>query len=289
MMDKQGMKRGLKTFLLPAIICGFPALSVAASVSLFSDYGQIQNVQNYSSNPFWSPDSPYNQRLPQPVYVQGAAVKTNECQNIVQSLVAAQCISRNNCKNTQLSDIRPAIMVQLSNLPGKNYVSSCSGYLDEIFNDYVKQYAVGISGGNVGFPAATTPNPDMQNTGSITTAKVAKPVPKWQQEINERTQELQALHQQTGNNTSLSATEFPTTYADRSFSDKIQDTVKSYEPYKNLNAYKMPNFVSEDQWCPSHKDAPECEEWRLEHEQSNNGSNKTPKTPAQFKSKHKTT
>ena len=65
---KKGMKRRLLNFVILIVLCGFPAFYAAAAVSLFSDYGQIQNVQNYSSNPFWSPNAPYNQRFPQPVY-----------------------------------------------------------------------------------------------------------------------------------------------------------------------------------------------------------------------------
>ena len=115
--------------LLFVFICGFCAFSAPAAVSLFSDYGQIQNVQHYSSNPFWSPTAPYNQRLPQPVYATGADLNADDCIRVVQSLVSVQCMARDNCKNTDVSDIRPTIMVQLSNLPGANYVSACSGYI----------------------------------------------------------------------------------------------------------------------------------------------------------------
>ena len=108
------MKGNTLKSLLLSVICGFYAFGATAAVSLFSDYGQIQNVQNYSSNPFWSPNAPYNQRLPQPVYATGADLNSEDCQKVVQSLVAAQCMARDNCKNTDLSDIRPTVMVQLS-------------------------------------------------------------------------------------------------------------------------------------------------------------------------------
>ena len=135
-------------------MCGFFALDAIAVVSLFSDYGQIQNVQNYSSNPFWTPNSPYNQRLPQPVYVQGADLNAGDCVNVLQPLVMVQCMARDNCKNTDLSDIRPAIMIQLSELPGNNYVSACAGYLDGVFDSYVKQYA------NAAVPSYAVPFPE---------------------------------------------------------------------------------------------------------------------------------
>lgn len=148
----------LKSFVF-AVLCGVCAFSANAAVSVFSDYGQIQNVQNYSSSPFWTPNSPYNQRLPQPVYVQGADLNTDDCLRTVQALVTAQCIARDNCQNTTLAEIRPTIMVQLSQLPGNNYVSACAGYLDGVFESYVKQYGGNVPGYAVPFPAATMPNP----------------------------------------------------------------------------------------------------------------------------------
>lgn len=141
------------------ILCGFCASDATAAVSLFSDYGQIQNVQYYSSNPFWSPNSPYNQRPPQPVYFDGPDVKDDTCMSIVSALVSVQCMTRDNCKNTQLSEIRPEIMVQLSKLPGNNYVSACAGYLDGIFDAYIKQYSEEIPTRPVAFPTAIMPNP----------------------------------------------------------------------------------------------------------------------------------
>ena len=125
----------------------------------FSKYGVIQNVQNYSSNPFWNPNSPYNQRMPQPVYATGPDITTDECQRIVTSLVTVQCMNLNNCITTELSDIRPTIMLQLSRVSGGNYATACGGYLDGIFNDYVAQYANAAPRCfAASFPNATTQN-----------------------------------------------------------------------------------------------------------------------------------
>lgn len=285
------MKRRLLKFLISVELCGFPAFYATAAISLFSDYGQIQNVQNYSSNPFWSPNAPYNQRFPQPVYADVPDVKSGECSSIVQSLIAAQCMTRNNCKNTQVSDIRPAVMVQLSNMPGKNYVSACGGYIDEVFNDYVKQYNNTLNS-NATFPTATTPNLNVQQQTTSRPTTIQKPVAKWQKEMNERAAELQSLQQRTGNDNTnnLYATDFPTTYQDRSFTDKMKDTVESYAPYKDLKAYKLPDFKSDDEWCPGHPDEPGCEAWNEAHNKTtSSGSGKTPSTPAQFKQKHSQT
>ena len=159
------MKKHILKSLLFIALCGISGFSAYSAPSLFSDYGQIQNVQNYSSNPFWNPNSPYNQRLPQPVYVNGTDVKTEDCMQLVQSLVSVQCMARNNCKDTSLSEVRPEIMVQLSKLPGNNYVSSCSGYIDSIFESYVAQYGNALPAHTVNFPNATVPNQNINNPG----------------------------------------------------------------------------------------------------------------------------
>ena len=183
------MKKGNIKSLLFAVFCGFYAFCATAAVSLFSDYGQIQNIQNYSTNPFWTPNSPYNQRMPQPVYVQGADLNAEDCFNVVQSLVSVQCMARDNCKDTSLADIRPTIMVQLSNLPGNNYVSACSGYIDGVFESYVARYGNSVPNRAVAFPTATTPNPDLNNDNKIKIQNPYKQVtPKWQQEIKERSE-----------------------------------------------------------------------------------------------------
>ena len=187
------MKANILKSLSFAVFCGFCAYSATAATSLFSDYGQIQNVQNYSSNPFWTPNSPYNQRIvPQPVYVQGADLNTEDCVRVVQSLVYVQCAARDNCKNTSLAEIRPEIMIQLSKLPGNNYVSACSGYLDGIFESYVGQFGNNVPNNPVAFPTPTMPNPDAQN--NVIQQQNPSQDPQWKQEMDERTQQLEYWH-----------------------------------------------------------------------------------------------
>lgn len=246
------MKRATFKSLLFAVFCGFYALVAPAATSLFSDYGQIQNVQNYSSNPFWTPNAPYNQRLPQPVYVQGADLNAEDCFKVVQSLVSVQCMARNNCKDTTLADIRPTIMVQLSNLPGNNYVSACSGFIDGVFESYVAQYGNNVPNHAVAFPGATTPNPDVNNNNN--TIPIQNPykqtAPKWQQEMIERSNELQQLQQENGAGSEhLSATDFPETFADLSFKERMDIKTADYAQYKDMNAYVVPDFKNTKEWC----------------------------------------
>lgn len=261
--EQERMKKGFLKSLLLAVMGGFYALSATAASSLFSDYGQIQNVQNYSTNPFWTPSSPYNQRLPQPVYVQGADLNDEDCFKVVQSLVSVQCMARDNCKNTTLAEIRPTVMVQLSNLPGNNYVSACAGYIDYVFEQYVAQYGNSLPNRAVTFPTGTTANPNLNNNNNSIEIKnpYKKVTPKWQQDIKERSDELQSLQRQNGAGSEhLSANAFPTTFEDLSFSERIAVKTEGYEPYKDATAYVVPDFKRASEWCADgdHASSPEC-------------------------------
>ncbi len=234
------MRANNKIFLsFCAFLC--IALSDTWGASPLSKYGNIQPVHNYSSNPFWTPDAPYNQRMPTPVYATGTAIGTAECQQVTTNLIAAQCISRNNCISTRLSDIRPALMMQLTNMPGGNYGTACAGYLDAAFADYVKKYAHAGSGvGNAGFPAPTTPNSAITNqmaqpaNNAFPTAK-----PDWATEQDMRKQELQSLKSASDTPTGIDPdAAFPTTYADLSFTERMDNAQKGYAPYSNNSAYK---------------------------------------------------
>lgn len=272
------MKKGTFKSLLFAVFCGFCAFGATAATSLFSNYGQIQNVQNYSTNPFWTPNSPYNQRLPQPVYVQGADLTAEDCFKVVQSKVAVQCMARDNCKNSTLSDIRPIIMVELSNLPGNNYVSACSGYIDGVFESYVAQFGTNVPNRAVAFPNATEPNQNINNNNNVQIQNPYKQEnPQWQQEIKERSQELQELQQQNGAGSEhLSATDFPMTIDDLSFSERMALKSADYAQYKDMNAYVVPNFQNKDEWCKGKgSETPECKGY-TQQTQNNNPNPTTP-------------
>lgn len=201
----------------------------------FSQYGVIQNVQNYSTNPYWDPNGPYNQRLPQPVYVQGVQIETAECQQVVAGLVATQCAMRNNCRDARLSDIRPGVMLQLSQIPNGNYATACSGYIDAAFDNYVQQYGYAM-------PTAVVPYPVAIDTPSPTQFEVQeqqkKAAPGWATEMQERKQELLDLQTQNGaNQFELKKTEFPTVYADLSFKERMDNMSTGYEPFQGKSAY----------------------------------------------------
>jgi len=219
--------------------------SVAHGVTALSQYGQIQNVQNYSSNPFWSPNSQYNQRImPSPVYVTGPAVSTSDCQTIVSNLVAAQCAAQNNCNGLRVADIRPAVMLELSRLPGHNFASSCAGYIDEAFNTYTNQYANVVQ--PAAFPTASGANQPQNNEFKIKNPYAPK-IPDWASDIKDRTQELEQLQSQNGAGSEhIAKADFPTTINDVSFTDCMENLAAGYAPYKDAKAYNSIKVESQE-------------------------------------------
>ena len=225
-------------------LCGVVGCNARAAQNapmVMSKYGEIQSVNKYSSNPFWTPNSPYNQRFPTPIYVTGPDLTSGDCNRIVQNLVSEYCTNRSNCSNLRIADVRPIVMVQLSQLPGHNFATSCGGYIDSVFENYKKSYG-NVSTNNIVKPA-------QQNVATI---QIENPFKQTKSEyeigVAERAAELESLQKQTTPNAELSATAFPKTIDDLSFTDRVANTTAGYEPYKNLNAYKTPKFETEDEY-----------------------------------------
>ena len=255
----------MKIRILSASVCAFivgimnsataTTINTTTTPSPFSQYSQIQNVQNYSSNPFWNPDSPYNQRMPVPVYVQGTDVSTADCQAIVGALVASYCASRNNCVGVDVDDARPTLTVQLASLPNHNYVTPCGGYIDTEFEKYVSENAIAApTGTTVAFPTATGPNTAATQQGVQFQNPYQQQLPVWNGEPwalekLQREQELKNL--QSANSTGdsvLVATAFPTTAADLSFTERMQNDAAGYAPYKDASAYRTITIESEEDY-----------------------------------------
>ena len=221
--------------------------SLAHADTSFSKYGMVQNVQNYSSNPFWNPNGPYNQRMPTAVYATGPDVETDECQNIVSYLVSVECATRNKCVSTQLSDVKPSIILQLSQMSGGSYATACGGYIDSAFESYVKQNAIAAPSSGAAFPTTTgMPSATTESTFEIKNPFSPK-LQEWQEEILDRKQELKDLQAANGVSAPqlVRTTEFPTTYADLSFSERMENAKTGYEPYKDSRAFKEIKVESE--------------------------------------------
>lgn len=207
-----------------------------ASPTPLSNYGNIQNVQNYSSNPFWQGDS-YKQRMPTPVYVDGPDVKSGTCNQIMAQMVSLHCGMRNNCQNVQLKDIRPAIMTQLSQMSDANYSTSCAGYLDGAFNDYIRQHGT-VNPPIPTIPAhATQPTPDIPTP--ITMPQPQQPTENWKTDMATRRAELAELRAATGGDQLPEFRgEMPTVAADFSFEDRVTNATDGYQPFADTSAYK---------------------------------------------------
>lgn len=251
------MKPSMIYSLLSALCTLFVAFGAAdAATQPFSKYGQIQNVQDYSSNPFWTPSSPYNQRMPQPIYVQGTDVDTGDCTRVVSALVASYCATRNNCIGVSLDDARPTLTVQLASIPNHNYVTACAGFLDSAFKTYKDNNANAApraSGVATPFPAASGVATDKNTNSNI---KIENPYSdklpsfngdNWGEQIMERTRELEDLQAQNGaNDVALAKADFPTTTADLTMSERMANKAAGYEPFKDASAYKQLNIEDEE-------------------------------------------
>lgn len=223
-----------------AVLCAYGVVASHAAQNaptFMSKDGQIQSVNKYSSNPFWSPNSPYNQRIPTPIYATGPDLTTGDCNTVVKTLVASHCAARNNCTDLRISDVRPNIMVQLSQLPGHSYATSCGGYIDSAFENYKKTYG-NVSAVNIVYSGNNKAN----NTLRLTPATYTPT------ETETRTAELERLQKETTPGAGIDATLFPKTMDDLSFTDRLANTTVGYEPYKNLESYKTPKFETETEY-----------------------------------------
>ena len=255
-----------KALLLPLFaILSWHFMQSAHCAVPFSDYGMIQNVQTYSSNPFYNKDAAYNQRMPTPVYALGPSVETSDCQTIVFTLIATQCSTMNNCISKQLSDIRPTVMLQLSRLPGGNYATSCAGFLDTAFEQYRKQYGhAGATAQRGTFPVATTPNPNANGMGNNVTVQFPKPaVPEWKSDMEQRRAEIQELQSEMYSAPELTAAQFPKTADDLSFTERMAIKAAGYEPFKDSSAYQQIEIEDEATYLERRQ---QIEQARLEKE-----------------------
>ena len=209
------------------------SITSAKAGTPFSQYGMIQNVQNYSGNPFYVPNNAII-TAPKIVYANGPSLKAGDCEQIVQALVENECEKRKKCQNLQLSDIRPNLMVQLSTLPNYNYAASCAGYIDTAFELYMKQnHNVNYVNPSASFPTAK--------------ARAATTKPKAQSAYAERAAELKKLQAQNSNtNYTVTETDFPKTIDDVSFLDTIAVKTAGYEKYKDAQVYIPLNISEED-------------------------------------------
>lgn len=231
-----------------SLVSGIGAAVLLATSAMcstpFSQYGMIQNVQSYSSNPFYNTNSA-TISAPKIVYASGPALKSGDCERIVTALVENECTNLNRCQSTKLADIRPNLMVKLSTLPGYNYASSCAGYIDTIFDNYVKNTKnTAVVQPYAAFPGSATTTTSVARISQTTSNQN---VPAWKAEYNERAAELKELQAQTKTTPdTVIQTEFPKTFDDLSFEERNNIKSQGYEPYKDAQVYTSLNIVPEE-------------------------------------------
>ncbi len=229
----------MKTSTIFALCALFIGTLHAETINPFSKYGNIQSVHNYSSNPYWTPDSPYNLRLPTAVYATGPDIETAQCQQIVRTLIYTECATLNDCASTELSDIRPTIILQLSRIPNGNYASSCAGYIDTAFEEYLKTYAIAVpTTGAVAFPDTTTSNTTKTEQEQQLKNPFTPKTTDWGQEMQERKSELHDLQAANGaGDITIARSAFPMTSSDLSHNERLENTAAGYTPFKDAKAY----------------------------------------------------
>ena len=252
-----------------------------AGPAVMSKYGTIQGVDGYSTNPFWSSNtSTYSNRMPVPVYENGPDVQTDECLKIVSNFVSAQCNALNNCADTSLSDIRPAIILQLSRMSGGNYATSCSGYLDEIFRQYKQAHQT--PGASATFPTPST----TAKAATTNTNKSAVPLnnffdaqkPAWAIEMQERTTELSEFQADNEKfHPELVPMDFPKTYADLSFGERMANNKAGYEPYQGKSAFKPMAIETHEEYMTRHE-KPKQDTNNNNNDNNNNNNNNNNKS-----------
>ncbi len=197
----------------------------------FSQYGMIQNVQNYANNPFYNPNTAQI-TTPRIVYANGPALSHDDCTKAVQNVIETVCSTHDFCQTTTLADVRPSIMIKLSTLPGNNYASSCSGYIDTIYENYKKRMGYATSAPmTTNFPtfATKTNNANVSASGKSG--------------YNARAAELKQMQATNPLDTSVNQSDFPTTVNDLSYQDRMDLITDSYSDYMNAQAYVPLNVV----------------------------------------------
>ena len=267
-------------------VAGVSSLNTGSKIRPVSQYGIIQNVQDYSTNPFWKSNSPYNQNFPQPVYVTGPELTTSDCQSTVGALISSYCFANNNCSGMRIADVRPIIMLQLARMPGHNYASNCSGYIDAEFDSYIDKYSATIPTSAVTFPGATVANPKYD----APEFKLENPYERkdgtwngeeWQKEKKERAQELKDLQAANGlGNEKLAKADFPTTFADLSFTEQMDVKKEGYDQFSGSSAYNPIQIEKEDDYynrmmrsfCITNPNDPRCKKNSASNSSGGNGS-----------------
>lgn len=189
------------------MFCGLCSGAASGGLAGISQYGQIQNVQNYSA----------------------------DCEHVVGQIIAAQCSLRDNCYGVTISDIRPGVMLELSRLPGHAWATACIGYIDSAFDNYSHMNTAAVSG--TSFPVPTPSSINALQTPSI----LAQSDQKFAVTQQEHASGLRPLQDSkvTGTKSILQPATFPLTTDDLSFAQRIENKTAGYKVYEGLSPYEQ--------------------------------------------------
>ncbi|MDR1207299.1 MAG: hypothetical protein LBK26_02700 [Rickettsiales bacterium] len=220
----------LHGFVVSAHAAPFPdaAPRAGTNVQANNQSGLIQNVQSYSSNPFYNPASPYNQRMPVPIYAQGTELGTADCRGMVSYLIASECAGRNNCHGLRVADIRPAVINGLAAQPGHNYMTQCNGYIDGAFADYQRNTQTLNPSA---FPTPGTAGAPGSGGQLVLKNPLKMDPPEWLGGMIGRVVEMGNLQKQNSEPVGIYAATMPKTYDDLSFQEKLAVQKEGYEQW----------------------------------------------------------
>jgi len=216
----------MKTSLL-FLVAAVALVPVALTANWFGP--QIQNVQDYSSNPFWTPGGPYNQQvIPTPIFVRGPQLGAAECQSAVASAIWTQCQFRNNCAGLRAEDIRHGVIMELSNRRDANYVGACAAFIEPMFEQFRQQTAGMVR--QTGFPAPTRPL-NMSQPGPATAGAWSyhNQLPQHELDQEMRQRQMDTLRQQNEPRPQMFVAQMPMTFDDLSFVERMEITREGFQ------------------------------------------------------------
>lgn len=173
----------------------------------FSNNGLINNkgVDNF----YYS-----NKIVPIVINLKATNVTDEECRLTVNGLIKEYCNSI-DCKDLDIKDISSYIMTELSKIDGKNYISSCLGFIDSEFQKYKQHISENFYTQQI-----------QQNSFSI-----------FKQDFPKNNDDKFVIKK----------TDMPSTFNDLSFIEQTEFKKQDYNKYKNLKTYNIPKFSKSKQ------------------------------------------
>jgi len=197
----------------------------------FSGSGLIHGIPGgHTTMPGWHPGAHYAQRPPRPIFATGTELNAGDCQVITFNIIRHECsLTPDNCRGAQLHQIRPAILRQLSAIPGHNFITACGGFIDGAWAEFQRDNqgvpARPAHGMPTQFPAATGGAGTATGGGQLITQNpFERHLPLWMEEFIERSEEMGVHHRAQQHTVDFRPTQMPGHISDISLTERIQLT-----------------------------------------------------------------